>query len=209
MWAIITARLSTYLTDLRFSQNNFIITYCVPELEIKGLFFTITDNKSMLIAWGRILHSFYLLPSQKGWNRCGMFATVWVTEEAVTLFIPSFYKLLFLSVWWFILTSVCYSIICKSALKEGVPIVCSFVCFCSWELTLKNTQKKNTEISLCRCSCRRGWGLLFSPSRLMLGHKQHLLSLQFLLNEQLSLSCVMKQMYSLELAKAWNVPCIW
>jgi len=28
-----------------------------------------------------------------------MFATVWVTEEAVTLFIPSFYKLLFLSVW--------------------------------------------------------------------------------------------------------------
>lgn len=97
----------------------------------------------------------------------------------------------------------------KSALKEGVPIVCSFVCFCSWELTLKNTQKKNTEISLCRSSCRRGWGLLFSPSRLMLGHKQHLLSLQFLLNEQLSLSCVMKQMYSLELAKAWNVPCIW
>lgn len=149
-----------------------------------------------------------------------MFVRVWVAEEVVTFFISSSYRLLFLSVWWFIFNNLCYCIICKSALKEGVHsfvcsfFVCSFVSFCSWKLTQKKTQKrkkkkKTTEISLCRSSCKRGWDLLFSPSRVVLGHKQHLLSLQCLLNEQLSLSCIMKQMYSLELAKAWNVPCIW
>lgn len=115
----------------------------------KWAFFTIIDNKPMLIAWGQILHAFYLLPSQKCWNPCGMFVRVWVAEEVVIFLISSSYRLLFLSVWWFIFNNLCYiCIICKSALKEGVHLfvcsffVSSFVSFCSWKLTLKKTQKK-------------------------------------------------------------------
>lgn len=85
-------------------------------------------------------------------------------------------------------------------------VVWTWACFCAPASHCH--QPTLVFVSLCGSSSRRGQDWLFLPSRVILGHKQHLLSLQFLLTEQLPLSCVMKQMYLSELMKAWNVRCI-
>lgn len=91
-------------------------------------------------------------------------------------------------------------------LPLSTAVVWTWACFCAPASHCH--QLPLVFASLCSSSSRRGWDWLFLPSRVILGHKQHLLSLQFLLTEQLPLSCVMKQMYLSELMKAWNVLCI-